>query len=136
MLTCLSVLLIMWACINYYTIIVRFTVGGVNWLCSICSGLWVGIELFNCVMGLFSVNTLEHIYNLIMLTNIQECLLMFQQKNEDNKVYFGYLLWSYLFVRLKTTHDVITFNWQSDINLSMKKHIVLKSISKTIIKHM
>jgi len=33
-----------------------------------------------------------------MLTNIQECLLMFQQKNGDNnveyypdKVYFGYL---------------------------------------------
>jgi len=39
-------------------------------------------------------------------------------KNKDNKneyypdkVYFAYLLWSYLFFRFKTTHYCITFNW-------------------------
>jgi len=39
-------------------------------------------------------------------------------KKEDNKgeynpdkVYFGYLLWSYPIVRFKTIHCFITFNW-------------------------
>jgi len=43
---------------------------------------------------------------------------MFQQINEDNKVeyypvnvYFGYLLWSYIFVKFKTIHCFITCNW-------------------------
>jgi len=70
---------------------------------------------------------------------------MFQPKHVDNKVeyypvkvYFGYLLRLYLFVRFKTTHGFITFIWfiNQTIYLSIKKLIVLKSISKTIVKLM
>ena len=64
----------------------RFKVGGVNWLCSICSASMRWIRTVQLCNGSFSVNALEHIYYIIMLTNIQACLLMFQQRNEKNKI--------------------------------------------------